>query len=160
MNDIQDLDIIKAILNDLLVAYQAAGGNKWLLLPLVPLALVQTYKKPFVQGLVEKFLPKFAWAALSGKQQMGLAFLLGALPVLAANLTVLSPVVAIGSAIAAGVAALVGYKPLKAIAQSDMASSMAAKLPSFASQPLSYVVPLDEKRLAEIRELAKDGKVK
>ena len=156
----EDLEVAKTIFEEAYAMWLAQGGSWLLLLPLVPMALVKLYKTDFVQGLVELYAPKLAWANLALKYQMLLSFLLGALPVFLGAFTVKPFMTALMLGIGAGLAAVRGWKPMKMVLQSQVGANVLSKMPSMATKTMGLALPVDEARLAVLRELKKDGQVK
>ncbi len=146
------LEQIKAIFASVADAWHKSGGNWLLLLPWIPLALIQAYKLEWVQAVVAARWPKLSWGNLTLGGQLGLAFLLGSLPVLGGQLLL---GVSLGAALAlagsAGVAALLGYHPLRLAANVARVPSVMARLPPNVAKAAGIIVPFDRKRADEER---------
>lgn len=143
---------VKEILDMLTDAWKQSGGNWKLLLPFIPVALVNLYKLSPIQSLVASKWPQLAWDALPTWAQMLLALVLGSLPVLGANLIMgTSALQSIVLALGAGVAAVLGFKPMKAAATPTL-----GKVLTYVPDPLlratSIVVPLDVAKLQAEKE--------
>lgn len=136
---VEQLQAIAAMLQD---AWAKSGGNRLLLLPWAALALVQVYKLGAVQAFVAARWPNLAWGNLKLGWQMLLAFVVGFLPVLAAQLLGgVSLVTALVLAGGAGLTAVLAYKPLKAVTGA-VAAPLADRLSPGARAALGIVVPL------------------
>jgi hypothetical protein len=149
------MEDLQVIAKELYEAYQASGGNWLLFLPFVPLALVQLYKAPFLQNLIASKWPGAAWDALPKYVQWPLAFLVGSLPVLGAQmLGGAAFATAAMLAAGAGLAAVFGFKPLQMLATPTLGRA-GSYLPDPATSKLlratSLVVPLDMKMVAEYK---------
>ena len=132
--------------------WKARGGGWLFLLPMAPMVLVQLYKTEMVQGLVAQYFPKFAFAAMSKPKQMLVSFLVGALPVLASYIFTVPVPQALMLSVSAGAAAVFGYPVAKFMARTNVATSAAMNLPSFAVKPMSLVFPLDVKTVLARQE--------
>jgi hypothetical protein len=112
--------------------WAASGGNWKLLLPFIPLATIQVYKLPFVQEFIGKRWPNLQWGLLP-KLLMGVA-----------------PVTALAMALGAGAAAVFGYNPLQK-GSTLLLSKPLSYVPSPLTRATSLVVPVDLKRVEELR---------
>ena len=142
---------IKVIFEQLSTAWQQSGGNWLLLLPWIPLALVQAYKLDVVQGLIASRWPRLAWGNLHWVAQGGLAFVIGALPVFGGQLAL---GVALGTAAvlasSAGAAAVLGFKPAQAVTTRVLGPA-ASRLSVPAASALSIILPIDPAKVDEAR---------
>lgn len=145
------MEDIKAIVEMLQEVWAASGGNWKLLLPFIPLATIQVYKLPFVQEFIGARWPNLQWGLLPKWAQMILAFVLGSAPVLGAQLLMgVAPVTALVMALGAGAAAVFGYKPLQK-GSTLLLSKPLSYVPSPLTRATSLVVPVDLKRVEELR---------
>lgn len=147
--------------------WQGKGGAQltgWhsllLLLPLASMSVVKLFKGGLIQGMLELYAPKFAWANLSLKYQMLLSFVLGFAPVFVGGLFAQPLFDALLLAVLAGAGAVFGWKPAKAVLQSSLGSEVLSKLPAAATKTMAVALPMDEARLEVLRQLKKDGQVK
>ncbi len=138
---------VESILQMAYAMWLERGGGFLFLLPLAPLVLVQLYKTETVQGLLQKVYPKAVFSSLPMYKQMLVSFLVGALPVFGTYVFTVPIAQAIVLAASAGLAAVFGFKPFKALAMSGPATKAAATLPSFMVKPLGVVIPVDVEKV-------------
>ncbi len=130
--------------------WQARGGNWLLLLPLIPMVLVQLYKTDTAQGLLAQYYPKALFANLSKPKQMLLSFFVGATPVFATYAFMVPWAQALMLAGGAGLAAVFGFKGLKAVSSTETVTSAAALvLPKMMVKPMSTLIPYDIEKVMQ-----------
>jgi len=140
--DPESLAEIKAIVELVRDAYAKSGGNWLLLLPWAGVALVQLYKARLVQALIASRWPGLAWGSLKLGWQILIAFMLASLPALGTQLLTGSPILtAAVVAIGAGLAAVLSFKPARAVGTALLGSTV-ARLPPHAQDAVSIVVPV------------------
>lgn len=163
----EDLQETYGILMDAYNLWLGKGGSGlsgWhsllLLLPLVSMSFVKVFKGGLVQGALELYFPKLAWANLPLKWQLLQSFVLGAAPVFLGGLFAQPVLSALVLAVAAGAGAVLGWKPAKAVLQSELGAAVLSKLPSAATKTIGVALPVDEARLQLLRDLKRDGQAK
>lgn len=163
----EDLQETYGILLDAYNLFLGKGGgalSTWhlflVLLPLASMTVVKLWKGALIQGLLEVYLPKLAWANLRLRYQMLLSFILGFAPVFLGGLFTQPVLSALALAALAGASAVFGWKPAKAVLQSPLGTAMLSKLPAAATKTMGVALPIDEQRLALLRELKQQGQLK